>query len=1036
MAKSAFITQFGLYQFTVMPFRMKNAPATFQRLVDHLLTGAQEFACSYLDDIAVFSESWDKYLLHVEAILGRIFNTGLTIRPYKCQLGMGKHGNTPLHYAAHANNQSIVKELLQDGCNVLKNNGSGLTPLHFAAFGGNVEILQELLSRAPHAINIQSIKGSSLLHEAVRGCSIEAVKFLIENGADPNLQDQEGNTPLHLAASLKSANVSVPISQILLEEPRLDPGIQNRAKENFFFSIVRGAAMATQSSDLLISLAMKCRLDLLSRNLEGLTVLDVARMSGSPYSVIRHIQECTQEQQKVLLDQTSIQLKQTILSEQSPKPTLEVHQQRLRRKMKLFVCGHSGVGKTTFTNTLRETGLLPAIQYLFIDSKSPDSSKGVSLSHFEMKDSSLVIWDFAGQMEYYFTYSQLLATSNANTIFCLIFSLEGVESDHRGAQSQALEQIRFWLRFLSIACKDKSKPHLILIGSHLDKLPEENKSEIVNCFFLGVKEMELFRYFQYHIFSINCKSPSDVQPVREALDKIVTESLQDSIDDTVPYICQFVMEQVRHLSTRKVRFLRWKDFADNLTQGLSEPICTFKLLTAVEYLHNISELLYLPWHSASNTSIHNDHTSSLGNQPDFVQNSALQSHSISSPQLSLKYSAGMFPCSGFGLGCSHPDVHCPSGLVIFDLHWLLQDIFGRFGNFSLGPASGRERECWSPCEIKAALELEDGEDDPETALELLEELELLFRTTEGKYVVPAWLKRGGPVEQGGWEKVRGVGYRWEETSRGLFSHFLVGQLQIRLLRMFGFERCQLWKEGAKCIERALLRVNVSEDKRSLYLIGGWSVHCYEGDCYKLLEKVGREVEKLLREGHDQGWKRLHLSPRELNVMRDTSVLHAFVDKTKRISPKSLFRAGDVEISGFSWEQILQAEQKGTTLCGRSGEVQTWELLFPQHDTRMLNFLKDKCSTRWLEATALEKLCSLLDTTHPIACDWKQLAELLGGATHSVVTELKVEAKCRELSPTCLVLDRYPVSVEQLLKVLKKMEREDCTEVINNMMKCL
>ncbi|KAM4691997.1 uncharacterized protein WCC33_016819 [Rhinophrynus dorsalis] len=90
MAKSAFITPFGLYQFTVMPFRMKNAPATFQRLVDRLLSGAQEFACAYLDDIAVYSESWEDHLLHIEAILGRIHGAGLTIRPDKCQVGMGE----------------------------------------------------------------------------------------------------------------------------------------------------------------------------------------------------------------------------------------------------------------------------------------------------------------------------------------------------------------------------------------------------------------------------------------------------------------------------------------------------------------------------------------------------------------------------------------------------------------------------------------------------------------------------------------------------------------------------------------------------------------------------------------------------------------------------------------------------------------------------------------------------------------------------------------------------------------------------------
>ncbi|KAM4810407.1 vomeronasal type-2 receptor 26-like [Rhinophrynus dorsalis] len=48
------------------------------------------FACAYLDDIAIFSDSWEEHLLHVEAILGRITHAGLTIRPHKFQIWMGE----------------------------------------------------------------------------------------------------------------------------------------------------------------------------------------------------------------------------------------------------------------------------------------------------------------------------------------------------------------------------------------------------------------------------------------------------------------------------------------------------------------------------------------------------------------------------------------------------------------------------------------------------------------------------------------------------------------------------------------------------------------------------------------------------------------------------------------------------------------------------------------------------------------------------------------------------------------------------------
>lgn len=53
--KSAFITPFDLYQSKIMPFGMKNAPATFQRMVDQHLDAFQDYACAYLDDIAIYS---------------------------------------------------------------------------------------------------------------------------------------------------------------------------------------------------------------------------------------------------------------------------------------------------------------------------------------------------------------------------------------------------------------------------------------------------------------------------------------------------------------------------------------------------------------------------------------------------------------------------------------------------------------------------------------------------------------------------------------------------------------------------------------------------------------------------------------------------------------------------------------------------------------------------------------------------------------------------------------------------------------------
>lgn len=49
---AAFITPSGLYSYKVMPFGLRNAPATFQRLVNHVVAGLAGCAV-YLDDLVV-----------------------------------------------------------------------------------------------------------------------------------------------------------------------------------------------------------------------------------------------------------------------------------------------------------------------------------------------------------------------------------------------------------------------------------------------------------------------------------------------------------------------------------------------------------------------------------------------------------------------------------------------------------------------------------------------------------------------------------------------------------------------------------------------------------------------------------------------------------------------------------------------------------------------------------------------------------------------------------------------------------------------
>ena len=103
--KTAFTTPKGLYQFKVMPFGLSGAPATFQRMMDKLIRGIEDYTAAYIDDIVIFSDtSWEEHLEHVKEMLRRLRSSNLTAKPSKCQFGMKE-----CTYLGHVVGNGLVK---------------------------------------------------------------------------------------------------------------------------------------------------------------------------------------------------------------------------------------------------------------------------------------------------------------------------------------------------------------------------------------------------------------------------------------------------------------------------------------------------------------------------------------------------------------------------------------------------------------------------------------------------------------------------------------------------------------------------------------------------------------------------------------------------------------------------------------------------------------------------------------------------------------------------------------------------------------
>ena len=102
--KSAFKDKEGIFEWLVMPFRLTNAPATFMRLMDDILRPfTNSFVVVYLDDILIFSQSWEEHLHHIWQVLQ-------TLRQHKLCANLEKFtfGMTEVQYLGYIIDEQAV----------------------------------------------------------------------------------------------------------------------------------------------------------------------------------------------------------------------------------------------------------------------------------------------------------------------------------------------------------------------------------------------------------------------------------------------------------------------------------------------------------------------------------------------------------------------------------------------------------------------------------------------------------------------------------------------------------------------------------------------------------------------------------------------------------------------------------------------------------------------------------------------------------------------------------------------------------------
>ena len=404
-----------------------------------------------------------------------------------------KSDSTPLHYACSNGHFDIVEYLIRNKhCNPSLKNKYGSTPLHHA---GHLDITQYLVKEKHCDPSCTDNSGSTPLHHACSNGHLDIARYLVkEEDCDPSCKDNSGSTPLHNACG----NGHLDIAKYLISEARCDPS----CRDNEGSTPLHRACFKTHH-EIVGYLLSTGRVDPLANNNIGRTPFTYAT---GKYDIV-----------KLLLPF----VKHNRVYREFPVHTFA----------KMILVGDSGAGKTTVTEHIK---LLVSKSTAELVGEVECLTAGIIPHQVKNEqDVNFVIYDFAGQLEYYSSHAAILEQvmcKSAALFLCLI--------DLSRSNAGICQSLHYWITFIENACNTiEDKSHVVIIGSHADLVkPDELEVKSSLLKEIAHHRMENMKHQQYTGYlSMDCRcvntdvSPQLISLVNESHKAITTSQPSISV---------------------------------------------------------------------------------------------------------------------------------------------------------------------------------------------------------------------------------------------------------------------------------------------------------------------------------------------------------------------------------------------------------------------------------------------------------------------------------------------------------------------------
>ncbi|CAL1266138.1 unnamed protein product [Larinioides sclopetarius] len=553
---------------------------------------------------------------------------------------LDENSESGVHWAARQGHRDIIEFLHQHGLSISTPNKAGDTPMHLAAKQGHVKTVEYLCQ---HSTDVNQINedGETSLHLAVMRGHLDVVRSLINASSNPDIADKHGCTALHWALRRHHSAIAIMLLQYGCNIDTVDH--------------VGEAPIHIVSREGLLSMAQTlcafgCKVEI--PNKLGQYPLHLAARSGHMELVrclclagcdvelrnkdgitaeISALAQGFNEMANLLNKLRNVHLREEYISQLIPstKPISKI-------KLKMF--GHSGVGKSTFIDSLK-CGYFVSWFRRSVGSMSPKNTRNkkndsMSQSVIELNSSGtnnlqfetnyeiythgidvqqlnisgigeISLWEFSGHEPYYMIYDNFIG--NTNCLHLVFFSL----SDPYDTQVQ---QVQFWLSFLQsripvheplgFGGKSGKAARVALVATHADSSSchrvsatgEYVSSEATSV--LRTMQLKFAKIFDLHetVFVLDAHVVGS--PALKALKNYVAHH-KNKVTQGLPKSTGFLEGVCSHLSTtwRKSRccfpVMSWKEFIDLVHSEVNPLAGEEHMKELIQQLQIMGEVVYI-----------------------------------------------------------------------------------------------------------------------------------------------------------------------------------------------------------------------------------------------------------------------------------------------------------------------------------------------------------------------------------------------------------------------------------------------------------